>query len=73
MVGHGRTTVTLGANRIADAVRGRGLSSPELAVCAHHILRPFDKRESLANFIEATKVWWSEMAGFYEIFGSASV
>jgi len=33
----------------------------------------FDERESLANFIEVTKLWWSEMAGFYEVFISDAV
>ena len=33
----------------------------------------FDERESLANFIEVTKLWWSEMSGSYEVFISDAV
>jgi len=33
----------------------------------------FDERESLANFIEVTKLWWSEMAGNYDTFISDAV
>lgn len=28
----------------------------------------FDRRESLATFVEITRKWWSEMAGSYELF-----
>lgn len=33
----------------------------------------FDERDSLKNFIEVTKLWWSEMSGSYEIFISDAV
>lgn len=33
----------------------------------------FDERESLANFIEITKSWWSEMADSYDLFISDAV
>jgi hypothetical protein len=33
----------------------------------------FDERESLSNFIQVTKLWWSEMADSYEIFISDAV
>ena len=33
----------------------------------------FDERDSLANFIEITKNWWSEMASNYDIYISDAV
>ena len=33
----------------------------------------FDERDSLSTFIEITRNWWSEMAGFYEVFISNAV
>ena len=33
----------------------------------------FDKRESLATFVQVTKKWWSEMSSSYDIFISDAV